>query len=482
MDVYLIAISFPTFLSGIFSAAIGFSLVPTLTLYKNNLASYRHFSGLLLIILFILSFVVACVGFVTVPVQIGMLGEHLATPARQDVIIISRITWITTGVVIVVAYLNGMHNAAGRFIWPLFTSLIPFICMIIAGLGFAPAYGPIAVAFGQLAGFILTIFMLLIHTFSEFDFSTKSLMLWKDVSEYLFRTPLIVMAMLCFTVFQLSDAYWAPQIGTGSLAYLGYSQRILVVLGNIVIAGPALVILPRLSEAYADGRIKDLLNDTYRALRMLIIFSLPVALSASILATPLVQLLFERGAFDKQATEGVAKILPIMIIGLMAMLCVVIVIRALFAKHDIARASLLGILITLCYFVLSGLLSKILGVLGIALAYAISWWLALLLSALFLWRGYMSIIFCRQSLVFAAQLAFLAMVTFVVLVAGRLWMASVDLGDGMLIFQMCFVAIAVAAVYLTISIRVLGIEDIRLFYDLLLSTAKKFRIKNSSAL
>lgn len=469
MDAYLIASSVPMLVSGVLSAALGYSLVPALMLHKSDFASYRRFSGLLLISLLIVAIVIAGLGFLAAPAQIGMLGEALSSAARQEAIAIARVSWMTAGVMLVVAYLNGMHNAASHFMLPIFASMVPYIGMILVGLACAPAYGPIAVAWGLFAGFLLIIPVLLKHTLPALDFSTSCMLLWKDVAGYLFRAPLIILAMLCFTVFQLIDAYWAPQVGSGNLAYLGYSQRLLIALGNLVIAGPAAVILPRLAAAYADGRTKDLLNDTQRSVRMVIAFAMPVALSVSILAFPLVRILFERGAFDENATKGVAAILPLMMLGMVAMLCVVIVFRALFAKHDIARASLLGILITISYFTLSGLLSQSLGVKGIALAYALSWWLVLCLSALILWRGYMNTILCRENLVFAGQLLVLAVLTGIVVAAGRLWIGSADVGGGLLMLQLGIVVALTVTVYFAVAIRVLGIEDVRLIYAFLSS-------------
>ncbi len=381
---------------------------------------------------------------------------------------------MTAGVIIIVGQLTAMHNAASRFLLPIFANMVPFVGMIVAGLVFAPTYGPLSVTWGMLLGFLLVIPLLLVYTFSAFDLSARCLMLWKDVARYLFRVPLIMLAMLCFTVFQAIDAYWAPQIGTGNLAYLGYSQRILVALGSLVIVGPSAVILPRLAQAYADGRIKDLLHDTLRAVRMVIAFSLLIALSVSMLAAPLVRLLFERGAFDMHATQGVAAIMPLMMTGMVAMLCVVMVFRALYAKHDIVRASLLGILITVLYFGLSGLLSQSFGVEGIALAYALSWWLVLLLSALILWRGYMKMIFCKENLTFIGQLIVLVVVTGIVVEAGKYWILESNVSMGLLILQLGVVAAAAATVYFTIAIRVLGMEDVRLIYIFISSKCAMF--------
>lgn len=464
MDAYLIAVSLPMLVSGVLSAALGYSLVPALMLHKSDFSDYRRFSGLLLISFVVVSVVIAVLGFLAAPIQIGILGDALSSAAKRDAITIARVSWMSAGVVLIVGHLNAMHNVASRFLLPVFASMLPFVSMIVAGLAFAPTYGPQAVAWGMLVGFLLVIPVLLLRTFPTFDFSTRCLLLWKDVKGYLIRAPLVMLAMLCFTVFQSVDAYWAPQIGTGNLAYLGYSQRILVALGTLVIAGPSAVILPRLAEAYADGRIKDMLLDTQRAVRMVIVFSLPVALSVSILAAPLVQLLFERGAFDQQATQGVVAILPLMMTGMVAMLCVVMVFRALYARHDIARASLLGILVTVLYFSLSGLLSKSLGVEGIAIAYALTWWLILLLSTLILWNGYMKMILCKENFMFVGQLAGLAMITVIVVMAGDLWIVDSEADSVLLILQLCVVAVLVCGVYFTVAIRVFGIEDVRKIY------------------
>lgn len=467
MDAYLIAGSIPMLLAGVLSAALSYSLVPALISHKSDFISYRRFSGLLLIGLVVVSTIIATAGFVTTPSQIEMLGSSLSRAAEQDAILIARVSWITMGFTVVVGHLTAMHLAVRRFLLPVFASMLPVIAMILAGLIYAPTYGPRAVAWGLLIGVLLSIPVLLRYTFQSIDFSVRCLLLWKDVSGYLFRSPMIILAMLCFTAFQSIDAYWAPQVGIGNLAYLGYSQRILVAIGGLVIAGPAAVLLPRLAQAYAEGRIADLLHDTGRTVRTVIAVALPVAVYISLLAAPLVRLLFERGEFDRQATQGVAGVLPLMMTGMIGMLCVVIVFRALFSKHDIGRASMLGILATALYFVLSGLLSQQSGVKGIALAYASSWWLVLLLSGLSLWRGYMGMLFCRQNLVFAGKLAVLAGATSFVVAGGRLWIGESDLGVGLLTLKLSIVAALAAIVYLTVALRVLRIDEIRLLFTFL---------------
>jgi putative peptidoglycan lipid II flippase len=277
------------------------------------------------------------------------------------------------------------------------------------------------------------------------------------------------MAMLCFTVFQSIDAYWAPQVGTGALASLGYSQRLLVALGNLIIAGPAAVILPRLATSYAEGRHEDLLNDTIRAVRMVLLFSVPVALGLSLLASPVVGLLFERGAFDQHATEGVAELLPFMMTGMIAMLCVVIIFRALFAKRDLVGASMLGALTTAGYFCLSGILSHWMGATGIAIAYALTWWLVLLLSLAFLSRGYTRMLFSKSNLVFIAKLASLSLATAGVLLIGALWIRGADAQGATLVFCLFTVTAVTASFYCVVALQIFKLGEVQLIYGFMAS-------------
>ena len=275
MDAYLIAISIPLFVSGVLSAVLSYSLVPALISHKTDPATYRRFAGLLLLSLIAVAIVIACAGYVVAPVQIGILGDPLPAQARADAIRIARISWLTVALTPVVGHLSAMHNAARTFLLPVAVSIFPFVGMIVGGLAFGSVHGPLAIAWGMSAGYLLAIPALLLRSLPTLDFSTHCLQLWKDVAGYLIRVPMMLLAMLCFAVYQSIDAYWAPQVGTGNLSYLGYAQRILVGIGTLVIAGPSAVLLPRLAEAHAEGRVTDLLHDTARTVRAVIAFACP---------------------------------------------------------------------------------------------------------------------------------------------------------------------------------------------------------------
>jgi putative peptidoglycan lipid II flippase len=114
-------------------------------------------------------------------------------------------------------------------------------------------------------------------------------------------------------------------------------------------------------------------RDLTSALRLTVTIAAPAAMLVSLLRGPVIRLLFERGAFDAVATQRVAALLVWMLPGMVAMLCMVIVYKALFARGDLRAGTILGVVGPAAYFGLSGLLSGLFGVNGIGAAYSVTW-------------------------------------------------------------------------------------------------------------
>ena len=268
--------------------------------------------------------------------------------------------------------------------------------------------------------------------------------------------------VVCFTVYQAIDAYWAPHIGMGNLAYLGYAQRILVGVGTLMVAGPSAVLLPRLAEAYVQGRNIDLLQDTARGSRAVIAFATPAAIFISLLAEPLVGLLFERGAFDHRATSGVTEVLPLMMLGMVLMLCVVILFRALFSRQEVLLAAQLGILATVLYFFLSGALSRNMGVKGIAIAYALSWGVVLVLGGVGIWQGKSSIC-TNENILFIRRILIINAVLAIIILLGRQWISSMPYP----FFKLSLIFVVSFIVYFVLAVR--KIAEVYIVYSYLCS-------------
>jgi peptidoglycan biosynthesis protein MviN/MurJ (putative lipid II flippase) len=106
-----------------------------------------------------------------------------------------------------------------------------------------------------------------------------------------------------------ADQWFASGVGGGAIATLGYANRIIALgtaLGASVISRAT---LPIFAEGVAGGEGKRARRHALRWSWLMLLAGALGAAAASVLATPLTRLLFERGAFFPEDTQAVAEAL-----------------------------------------------------------------------------------------------------------------------------------------------------------------------------
>lgn len=95
-------------------------------------------------------------------------------------------------------------------------------------------------------------------------------------------------------------APWAPSA-------LEYADRIIYLPLGLVGTAFATVLLPTYSKQSVAGDTAGMLESLSGALRNLMVLTVPMAIGLMVLASPVVSLLYERGAFDAQSTLWTAR-------------------------------------------------------------------------------------------------------------------------------------------------------------------------------
>lgn len=98
----------------------------------------------------------------------------------------------------------------------------------------------------------------------------------------------------------MTAASWLPQ---GGMAALYYAERLIELPLSIVGASLGITSLPTLTHLAARARHADFAATASHAIRLSLYITLPAMTGLLALASPLVELLFARGAFDAQAVE-----------------------------------------------------------------------------------------------------------------------------------------------------------------------------------
>jgi putative peptidoglycan lipid II flippase len=102
------------------------------------------------------------------------------------------------------------------------------------------------------------------------------------------------------------DRAMATQLGSGKAAALNYAYHLALVVGQLSGLAVSTAVFPRLAEQIAKGDTAGARADLSDALRFVWATGLPAACGLIVLRTPIVRVLFERGAFGQAATAAVS--------------------------------------------------------------------------------------------------------------------------------------------------------------------------------
>src|SRR5258706_9004125 len=168
------------------------------------------------------------------------------------------------------------------------------------------------------------------------------------------------------------DTFLASSMPTGSLTALNYAfQLMLLPLGVFSIAISAAV-FPSLSHYASLGQAAKMRDALQQAIRWILFLTLPTAIVMVVLRRPIVNLLFQYGAFGAEARELTQATFLFYALGLAGHALVQILARAYYASRDTTTPLALTLLSIGANVVLSVTLAPTMGINGLALANSIA--------------------------------------------------------------------------------------------------------------
>jgi putative peptidoglycan lipid II flippase len=132
----------------------------------------------------------------------------------------------------------------------------------------------------------------------------------------------------------LATTNLASRLGPGSVSALEWGWGVMQLPETIIGTAFGLVAFPTLAELAARGDVTGLRSTLGETLRAVITLTVPAALGLILLGRPLLQLLYQRGAFDAAATDAVYGALRFYALGLVGHACLELAARTFFAQQD----------------------------------------------------------------------------------------------------------------------------------------------------
>jgi putative peptidoglycan lipid II flippase len=170
------------------------------------------------------------------------------------------------------------------------------------------------------------------------------------------------------------DVIIASFLPAGAVSYLYYADRVGQLPLGVIGAAVGTAMLPLLSRQVRAGERLSAHRTTNRAVEISLLLCLPAAAGQAVAALPIVQTLFQRGAFGAAEAEATAAALAAYALGLPAYVLVKVFAPDFFARGDTATPVKIGIVAVVLNLALNLVLTGPLLHVGVALATALSAW------------------------------------------------------------------------------------------------------------
>lgn len=382
-DAFFVALKLPNFFRRVTAeGAFSVSFVP---LYSEkivtegeeqaDLFASNAFAVMLLFLVPFTLLALLAMPFIIYGIAPGFIGDEV----RYDTAVeLSRVTFPYLLLMSLTALMGGVLNARDKFApfagAPILFNLALIVALvaltpILESAGHAMAWGVLGAGVVQ---FLWLLFWIKRHgvrlRLKKPEFTGNIKKLFK-----LMGPGVIGAGVMHVNLF--ADLIIASLLTSGSISYLYYADRLnQLPLGMVGIAvGTAL--LPMLSKSLAKGNNEEARNLFNRAMEICLLLALPAATALLIIPETLVGVLFERGAFTSTDTMKTSYVLMAYAVGLPAYIGAKVFSSVYWARQDTVTPVKISVVTTILNIVLSLILIRFIGVVGIALSTGLMGWL-----------------------------------------------------------------------------------------------------------
>lgn len=164
----------------------------------------------------------------------------------------------------------------------------------------------------------------------------------------------------------------ASGVAVGGISALDYSTKLNDFVQGLFVISLATVMYPMISRMAVENDMDGLKRSVSEVTGIIILMVLPVTVGAMVFARPIVELLFGRGAFDVNAIEMTSSALFFYSIGMIGFGLREILSRVFYSLQDARTPMVNAALAVVMNIALSVILSRFMGIGGLALATSIA--------------------------------------------------------------------------------------------------------------
>lgn len=376
-DAFLVALIIPTLIMSLISSGLGTLIIPVYTdKSKKDKKEAKIFVNQIFFIWLIITAILSLIIYLFAPFFVKLIAHGFQGERFNLAISLTRYLIPVGFATVFVGFFTGIYQSKEQFLYPTIISVIGNALIVVSLILFANKLGINGWLIGQLACAvfsILSLFFVLYKRWNFFrNFNLKKFQT-KEIKNFLIILLPLVLAGGINILNQIVDKTIASGLAIGSISILNFAQRTYTIPLTILVVPLITAIFPTFSSlATEKNKRKNYAQILKKSLFLSWSIIIPVSVIMMVLSEPIVKFLFQRGAFTNIATQLTSSTVVMYAIGLFAASANYFLIKIFYSFKNTKTPLILGAIIVSINIIGNIILSKILGVQGIALATSIA--------------------------------------------------------------------------------------------------------------
>jgi murein biosynthesis integral membrane protein MurJ len=333
MDAYFVASTLPILMATMLSTSVESSVIPVYARVRTQgkEQASKLFSTLLNLI--VLGTVVLTLVMLAFRDQLIHLTAPALDPFRTALAVnLTPFIFPVIVLMVLISLLECILNTEGQFGWPAYAGFLVPLTTALLVLTLGRTEGVVILCIGMLAGLCLQLCVVIIRARRAGLVYRLSMNLRNpDISAILTVAWIAPFSILISQASPLVDQIFASSLSAGSISALNYSLKLVSVFTGVIFVSVGRAALPYLSRQASMNDMKAFKETLRFYLWVVGIGTAVLAALMFVLAHPLVQILFQRGAFSADDTDRTASTLVGFVVGLTPMALGFIIARSFVA-------------------------------------------------------------------------------------------------------------------------------------------------------
>jgi len=373
-DAYLISTTIPATIFAFIGVGISTSFIPMYNKINidHNEKDSKKFMNNIINFLMIFCIIIISIVFINTKFFVQIFASGFDYETLKLAITLTRISILGILFTTFVYIFNSFLQIKGNFLIPALTG-IPLNIVIITSIILSYYYELYYLAIGSVVA-ALAQFILLLPSVKKENYKYHFRLNFKDkyTKEFIILSLPVILGVSVNQINVLVDRTIASRIVSGGVSSLVYADRLMVFIQGIFVTTLLTVIYPKISTLAAKKDLSELKKVITNTFKLTLIVLLPMTSIVLIYSKEIISILFGRGEFDVKAIALTSTALFYYGVGILGIAIREIFSKSFYAFQDTKTPIINAGISVMINIFLNLILSKYLGIGGLALATSIS--------------------------------------------------------------------------------------------------------------